>query len=59
MGLEDKKSALHGSPEYYRNRAADMLKRAEAAESEEARKTFRALAESWDRMAQLLERPNW
>ena len=59
MGVEDKKSAVHGSPDYYRERAADMLKRAEAAESEEARNTFLALAASWDRMAQLLERPNW
>ena len=57
--MGDKKSALPGSPDYYRERATDMLKRAEAAESEEARNTFRALAESWDRMAQLLERPNW
>ena len=50
---------MQGSPDYYRERAADMLKRAEAAESEEARSTFLALAASWDRMAQILERPNW
>ena len=57
--MEDKQSAIAGSPDYYRERAAEMLKQAEDAVSEEARTTFLELAASWDRMAQLVERPNW
>jgi hypothetical protein len=42
-------------PDYYRQRAAEMLKRAEQMATEEARNTFLELASGWDRMAQLLE----
>lgn len=48
-----------GTPEYYRDRAAQMLKKAEEAGSEEAKNVFLTLAQSWDRMAQQVERPNW
>ena len=53
--VENQKLA-HNSPEHYRERAAEMLKRAEKMETEEARNTFLDLAAGWDRMAQLVER---
>ena len=48
-----------GSPDYYRDRATEMLRKSEEVETEEAKRVFLTLAESWDRMAQLLEHPNW
>lgn len=50
---------IEGTPEYYRERAAEMLKKAQEAGTDEAKTVFRTLAESWDRMAQQVERPNW
>jgi hypothetical protein len=56
--VEDQKWAAHHSPEHYRERAAEMLKRAEEMETEEARNVFLDLASGWDRMAQLVEHPH-
>jgi hypothetical protein len=57
--VEGQKLAERHSPEHYRERAADMLRRADEVATEEARNTFLELAAGWDRMAQLVERPHW
>ena len=36
-----------------------MLRKSEEAGTEEAKNVFLTLAQSWDRMAQQVERPNW
>jgi hypothetical protein len=51
--------ARPGSVEFYRERARDSLKQAEQATSDEARASFLALAEHWQRLAQSLEKPGW
>jgi hypothetical protein len=53
------KKPVEGSPEYYRARAAEMLKRAEDAASEDARLSFIQLAANWQTLAQTLEEPSW
>jgi hypothetical protein len=57
--LETFKKPVDGSPEYYRARAAEMLKRAEDAASEDARLSFIQLASNWQMLAQTLEEPSW
>jgi hypothetical protein len=57
--VEPEKRALPGTPDGYRERATEMLKKTEEAGTEEAQHIFLVLAESWDRMAQLVEHPNW
>ena len=51
--------ARPGSVEFYRERARESLKQAEQATSEEARASFIALAEHWQRLAQTVENPSW
>jgi predicted lipid-binding transport protein (Tim44 family) len=53
----DHQQAPH-DPEYFLEKAREMLKRAEQAPSEEDRQTFRALAEQWQRLAQVAVRPH-
>jgi hypothetical protein len=53
----DKKSAPH-KPEFFLAKAAEMLKRAEQADHEEDRQTFRALAEQYQALAKVAERPH-
>jgi len=53
----DHQQAPHSS-EYFLAKANEMLKCAEQAPSEEDRKTFRALAEQWQRLAQVAVRPH-
>jgi hypothetical protein len=48
-----------GSAEFYRGKARENLKQAEIASSQEAKLSFLALAEHWQRLAQTLERPSW
>jgi hypothetical protein len=48
-----------GSPDFYREQALDMLKRAEEAASEDMRATYLGLAEHWRRLAQQAEKPHW
>jgi hypothetical protein len=43
----------------YRERAHQMLKRSENAESDEIRAEFLSLADHWLRLAQTLEEPKW
>lgn len=57
--MSDDPQARPGSVEFYRERARDSLKQAEQASSEEARASFIALAEHWQRLAQSLEKPGW
>jgi hypothetical protein len=51
------KTALQGTPEHYRARAAEMLKKAQEAETDTARNAFLLLATSWDNLAQHIEHP--
>lgn len=44
---------------YYREKAQEMLKQAEAAATPQAKAELIALAENWHRLAQTLEEPNW
>jgi hypothetical protein len=46
------------SPDYARAKAREMLTRADQADNEEDRQTFRALAEQWERMAKVAECPH-
>jgi len=52
----DKQPAPH-DPRYCLEKAAEMLRRADQAPHEEDRQTFRALAEQWQRLAKVAERP--
>ena len=45
-------------PKYSLAKAAEMHKRADQATNEEDRQTFRALAEQWERMAKVAQRPH-
>jgi hypothetical protein len=51
--------ARPGSPEFYRAQAAQMLKKADEAATEESRLTFLNLAENWHRLAKQAEEPSW
>jgi len=57
--LNDRKPPLEGSPAYYRARAAEMLKMAEKAVTDDARSSYLQLAASWQQLAQKLEEPSW
>jgi len=57
--LNDSKPPLEGTPGYYRARAAEMLKLAETAATEDARSSYLQLAASWQQLAQKLEEPSW
>ena len=57
--MSDDTQARPGSVEFYRERARDSLKQAEQATSDEARMSFLALAEHWQRLAQSVENPSW
>jgi hypothetical protein len=57
--MSDDPPARPGSVEFYRERARDSLRQAEQATSDEARASFIALAEHWQRLAQSLEKPGW
>ena len=48
-----------GTAEYYRFRAAEMLKKAEEAVSENTRLSLIQLAANWQQLANALEHPNW
>lgn len=48
-----------GSIEFYRERARESLRQAEQATTDEAKASFLALAEHWQRLAQAVEHPSW
>ena len=41
------------SPDYYRKRAAQMIRQAESAQTEALRRSYLAIAEKWQRLADL------
>ena len=45
-------------PDYFREKAREMLKQADQAITEEDRQTFRALAEAYERLAKVAVRPH-
>jgi hypothetical protein len=47
------------SGSYYRKKAEEMLKSADAAASSQARAEFLSLADHWHRLAQAMEKPSW
>jgi len=57
--VSNDQQARPGSVEFYRERARDSLRQAEQATTEEARASFIALAEHWQRLAQTIENPSW
>jgi hypothetical protein len=50
---------MEGTPDYYRERAAEMLKEAQEADTDNARNSYLMLATSWDNLAQQIEHPSW
>jgi len=58
-GVMDQPAERHGSGDYYRERAQDMLRQAEQAATDEARAQLLKLADQWHRLAQKVEQPNW
>jgi hypothetical protein len=54
--IGDEQATPH-DPRYCLEKAAEMLRRADQATQEEDRQTFRALAEQWQRLAKVAERP--
>ena len=50
--------AAAGSAEFYRRKAKEMLQRAAEAASEEAKASYIALAENWQKLADRAENPN-
>jgi len=48
-----------GSPVFYREQAAILLKKAEAAASDDAKANFLSLAAHWHRLAEQAENPSW
>ena len=48
---------LQIQPDYCRERAVEMLKRADRAPSEELRASFSELADSWRHLAEEIEKP--
>ena len=57
--MSETQPARPGSPEFYRTQAAQMLKRADEAATEESRLAFLNLAENWHRLAKQAEEPSW
>ena len=45
-------------PDYFREKAREMLKQADQAITEEDRQTFRALAEQYEQLAKVAVRPH-
>jgi len=57
--LVESRSARPGTVAYYREKAQEMLKQAEAAATPQAKAELIALAENWHCLARTLEEPNW
>jgi len=57
--LAEQQPARPGSPDYYRERAREMIKQAAGAPSEDARSQFLILAGQWERLAEIIEHPHW
>jgi len=57
--LAEHQPARPGSPEYYRERAREMIQQADEAPSETARAQLLILAGQWERLAETVEHPHW
>ena len=57
MTDKDTQPAPH-EPDYFREKAREMLKQADEAITEDDRQTFRALAEAYERLAKVAVRPH-
>jgi hypothetical protein len=55
--VSDTQAAPH-EPEYFREKARQMLKQAEQAVTEDDRQAFRALAEQYEQLAKVAVRPH-
>ena len=55
--MTDKPDQPH-DPDYFREKAREMLKQADLASKEEDRQAFRALAEQYERLALVAKRPH-
>ena len=58
-GADVSEKSVINSPDYYRARAAEMLKLAEEATTDEARNTYLQLASNWNSLASKLKNPSW
>ena len=57
--MAEDQTLKRGSPDYYRAKAAALLKRAEEASSEEVRVSCLNMAAHWHRLAEQAENPSW
>ena len=57
--MAEEQLARPGSPDYYRERAREMIKQAETAPSGDVRSQLLMLAEQWERLAETVEHPHW
>ena len=57
--MSETQSVRPGSPEFYRAQAAQMLRKADQAATDETRAAFLSLAENWHRLAKQAEEPSW
>ena len=57
--MAEERPVRPGSPDYYRERARDMIKQAEGAPSNDVRSQFLILAGQWERLAEIVEHPHW
>ena len=58
QSVAQRKTPLEGTSAHYRERAAEMLKKSQEAETDNARNSYLMLASSWDNLAQQLDHPN-
>jgi hypothetical protein len=57
--MEEPTPARLGSPDFYHERAREMMKRAEEATTPDARASFLMLAANWENLARQIEHPGW
>jgi hypothetical protein len=57
--LAEQQPTRPGSPDYYRERARDMIKQADEAPNDAARSQLLILAGQWERLAETVEHPHW
>jgi uncharacterized protein YpiB (UPF0302 family) len=56
--IDEAKAPAPHDPDYFREKAREMLKQADQAITEEDRQTFRALAEQYEQLAKVAVRPH-
>jgi hypothetical protein len=50
---------MPGTPAFYRQKCAELLREAETAADEKSRNQFLKLAEQWHHLATIVEEPSW